>query len=301
MDRKIAKNAERYFVTGVSLITSTGSLGQNVMAAEWTMQISYEPMLIAVFVHSSAATFKNIKQTKEFGVNVATDKQTSLVNIAGGYSRREIDKLRVKDSFKFLKSKYIKAPMIAGCIVNVECKLVIMKKLGDHTMIVGKAIDIRYDKTKKPLVYHVGRYHQLGSVIEPFRHIVRVNKFVFDWFFAESKGKFVLRCVGVLIKAGNRVLVSSYDAKGRAYETIPYIVPKRGTDNMTDIQDHLKKSGLIVVLRPDPILKRLILQYKKRIQRINFVLFEGKLKSGFGAQRKWKSIKSDSMLQRITN
>ena len=91
MERKVAKDAQKYFVTGVSMITSTGPLGHNVMAAEWTMQISYDPLLIAVFVHQSAATFKNIKKTKEFGVNVATDEQTSLVNIAGGYSRSEIE------------------------------------------------------------------------------------------------------------------------------------------------------------------------------------------------------------------
>ena len=51
LDRKIAQKSQRYFMTGVSLITSNGSQGQNVMAAEWTMQVSYEPMLIAVFIH----------------------------------------------------------------------------------------------------------------------------------------------------------------------------------------------------------------------------------------------------------
>jgi flavin reductase (DIM6/NTAB) family NADH-FMN oxidoreductase RutF len=61
LERKIAKDAQKYFVTGVSMITSTGPLRDNVMAAEWTMQISYDPLLIAVFIHPDAATFKNIK------------------------------------------------------------------------------------------------------------------------------------------------------------------------------------------------------------------------------------------------
>lgn len=164
------------------MITSTGSLGRNVMAAEWTMQISYEPLLVAVFIHNNASTLKNIRETKEFGINVASDQQTSLVNIAGGYSRTEIDKLKVRNSFKFLKSKYIKAPTIAECIVNAECKLFAIKKLGDHVMVIGKVMIMRYDETKKPLVYHRSRYYQVGSLIEPVRQSVKVDKSTFEWF-----------------------------------------------------------------------------------------------------------------------
>ena len=189
------------------MITSIGSLGRNVMAAEWTMQISYDPLLVAVFIHDGASTLKNIRETKEFGVNVASDQQTPLVNIAGGYSRTEIDKLKIKNTFKFLKSKHIKSPIIADCIVNAECKLVTTKKLGDHIMVVGKVVTMRHDETKKPLVYHTGRYYQIGSLIDPLRQEVKVNKSTFEWFSNESQGKFVLKCVGAVIKSGRRILV----------------------------------------------------------------------------------------------
>ena len=83
MNQKIAEKAQRYFTTGISLVTSYGPYGRNVMAAEWTMQISYKPMLIAIFIHEDSATFENIKKTKEFGINVSSDSQTMAVNIAG--------------------------------------------------------------------------------------------------------------------------------------------------------------------------------------------------------------------------
>ena len=165
MERKIPDKAQRYFVTGVGMITSTGSLGRNVMAAEWTIQISYEPLLIAVFVHDSTATLKNIRETKEFGINVASDQQTSLVNIAGGYSRTEIDKLKVRRSFRFLKSRHIKAPVIAGCIVNAECKLFKQIELGDHTTFVGEVIELYPVNSKQPLIYHQQKYWKFGDNI----------------------------------------------------------------------------------------------------------------------------------------
>lgn len=269
------------------------------MAAEWTMQISYKPMLMAVFIHENSATFKNIKKTKEFGINVSSEGQTMAVNIAGGYSRKEIDKLKVKEAFEFLPSRKIKSPMIAGCIINVECKLVTMKKLGDHTMVVGKAVAISYDKTKKPLIYHSGRYFQIGSLIEPFRKVITVDDDVFDWFFSMSKGKFVLKCVGLIIKSNNKVLVLK-QAKNTSYLTIPFIVPKRGTEYLTVLDSYLRKLGLSTTINNIPILKRLILKNKKKIQRINFVLFEGRLKPSI-KNHIWKSSRLNPLLHVLSD
>lgn len=275
MERKIPDKAQRYFVTGVSMITSRGSCGRNVMAAEWTMQISYEPLLIAVFVHTSTVTLKNIRETKEFGINVASDQQTSLVNIAGGYSRTEIDKLKVRRLFRFLKSRHIKAPLIAGCIVNAECKLFTIKKLGDHIMVVGRVVAMRYDETKKPLVYHTGRYYQIGSLIEPVRQQIKVDKSVFEWFSKESKSKFVLKCVGIMIKSGKKILVLKQIRNNMSYKIIPYTIPKRGANYLQTLQKYLTNKGLGVKLRQTPIMKRFVLTHKNKIQRINFILFEG--------------------------
>ncbi len=298
MNLRIAEKAQRYFTTGISLVTSSGPYGQNVMAAEWTMQISYKPMLIAVFIHEDSPTFENIKKTKEFGINVSSEGQTMAVNIAGGYSRREIDKLKIKNSFEFLASKKIKSPMIAGCLINAECKLVTMKKLGDHTMVVGKTVAISYDETKKPLIYHCGRYFRIGSIIEPFRKIVNVDDETFNWFSTLAKGKFVLKCVGLIIKSNNRILVLK-QTKNTSYLTIPFVVPKRGTEYSKVLDSYIKKSDLSTKNNV-PVLKRLTLKNKKKIQRINFVLFEGRLKPGI-KNHTWQSPKLNSLLHVLSS
>ena len=279
------------------MITSIGSLGRNVMAAEWTMQISYDPLLVAVFIHDGASTLKNIRETKEFGVNVASDQQTPLVNIAGGYSRTEIDKLKIKNTFKFLKSKHIKSPIIADCIVNAECKLVTTKKLGDHIMVVGKVVTMRHDETKKPLVYHTGRYYQIGSLIDPHRQEVKVNKSTFEWFSNESQGKFVLKCVGAVIKSGRRILVLNQIKNNMSYETIPYVIPKRGASYLQALQKYLTNKGLKVRLKQDPFMKRLFLNYKNKIQRVNFVLFKGTGDSTLH-RKMWKN-KTEQLLKAL--
>ena len=61
--------AAKKFVTNVGLITSNGPYGHNIMAAEWTHHVSYNPGLIAVCIRPTAATNANITKTKKFGRN----------------------------------------------------------------------------------------------------------------------------------------------------------------------------------------------------------------------------------------
>ncbi|TLX93336.1 MAG: flavin reductase family protein [Thaumarchaeota archaeon] len=296
LDRKIAQKSQRYFMTGVSLITSNGSQGQNVMAAEWTMQVSYEPMLIAVFIHEDSSTLKNVLETKAFGVNVASEEQTISVSIAGGYSRKEIDKLRIRNAFEFVKAKKINVPLIAGCILNAECEVVTTKKIGDHVMVVGNVVFICHDVTKKPLVYHQGKYFKMGHAIKPFRQEVKINCNLFDLFSKRANGKFVLKCVGILIKSKGNLLVER--STKLSLEIIPHFEPARGQDYQEALEKYLKKSKLIVTVKPKPFLKRLIFKNGNRMQRANFIIFEGRVIE-MSSKFRWESLKHNSLLKNL--
>jgi flavin reductase (DIM6/NTAB) family NADH-FMN oxidoreductase RutF len=283
-------------MTGVSLVTSVGPHGRNVMAAEWTMQISYNPLLIAVFIHKGSSTLSNIKNTKKFGINLASDEQSTLVSIAGGYSRKEIDKLEISDSFKIFQSKKTLLPMITGCVINAECKLATIKKIGDHDMVVGRVVSIRHDETKKPLAYHRNRYFRIGSMIEPVRHNVPVSNDIFDLFSLQSNGQFILKCVGVLVKSKNKIL--TYNSGKRYVTTIPFVCPRKNTDNKKELENHMKSMKISVVLKGRPQLKRLNLKFKNKNQRINLVLFTGILKDKSGPFV-WKLLKDDPFLKSL--
>ena len=55
MDIKYGGPEARRFITNVGLITSNGPLGHNIMACEWTHQVSYSPGLITVCIgHDNA-------------------------------------------------------------------------------------------------------------------------------------------------------------------------------------------------------------------------------------------------------
>lgn len=295
MTRKVPSKAERYFSTGISMITSRGPHGPNVMAAEWVMQISYSPILVAIFIHKGSHTIKNIEKTKEFGVNVASKEQTTEVSIAGGYSGSEINKLEIKNIFKISKAHKIKTPMILGCTINAECKLVRKEKLGDHIMLVGRVVHIEYDDTKNPLIYHKGRYFSLDSTVEPDRQEIQVSKDALIFFKNLAQEKFVLKCAGVLVERENKILVTKWP-KTR-FETIPLTIPPQGKNILDHVVKHLKDIQFHITLEKEPIMKRLVLKNGIDIQRINFVLFKGKIKKPTKGQI-WKS-KDDQIISNL--
>ncbi len=168
MDLPWGDERTKQFITNVGLITSNGPYGQNIMACEWTHHISYSPGLIAVCINPRDATHENIQKSKEFGVSICANDQSIMSSVSGGYTGKEIDKIKVLEElgFKFYKAKKIKALMVEGAVLNIECKLVKEISLGDHTMFVGEVLDVSLNSNKKPLALYDGKYWVMEKSIE---------------------------------------------------------------------------------------------------------------------------------------
>ena len=170
------------FVTGVGLITTKGKTGDNIMAAEWTHQLSYSPGIIAVSIGNGKVSGENIKQTKEFGVNLAAIDQNIIVNIAGKSHTAGIDKIKILEElgFKFFKAKKINTLMVEGAAFQAECKVKDIIPLGDHTMFVGEIVELYPLSNKDSLIYHKRIFLKQGEKIEKLNggELDKINKIV---------------------------------------------------------------------------------------------------------------------------
>lgn len=151
------------FTSTVALVTSAHGGIQNVMSAEWSLRVSLEPYLVAVFVGYKRGTYELIRKSGEFGLNYCSDGQVRLSHIAGRNSIAEgKDKWSMAD-FETFKAKHIAAPLIEGCIMNLECSVVDEFRTGDHAAFIGKILEGYTDVSRSPLVYHGGEYYRLGE------------------------------------------------------------------------------------------------------------------------------------------
>jgi flavin reductase (DIM6/NTAB) family NADH-FMN oxidoreductase RutF len=155
MDMKHGSDEAKMFFSNISLITSNGKWGQNVMTAEWVHHISYSPAIIMISIHGHDATAENIMESKEFGVNIASEEQIDLIGVAGHSTGKEVDKFSMLKELgvEFYKAKEIDAHMIKGAALNLECKVLKQETMGDHVIFAGEVVAISIDNGAKPLLF----------------------------------------------------------------------------------------------------------------------------------------------------
>ncbi len=163
MSSEDLRDAFRAFTTSCALITTAGPRGPNVMAAEWTFNVSYRPFLILVAIDPENRTHGMILESKEFGVNLVAEDQVAAMGFAGHYSKADTDKLS-SEVFPTYPAKRIHAPLIRGAVLSAECRLVAHYPMGDHTGFLGEVVEFSVDAGRPPLVLHRGS-HRLGERI----------------------------------------------------------------------------------------------------------------------------------------
>jgi flavin reductase (DIM6/NTAB) family NADH-FMN oxidoreductase RutF len=288
----IMENVHRYFATGVGLITTNSpKYGHNVMAVEWTLQISYNPMLIAIFIHDSP-TYWNIEGTKVFGVNMASDDQSDLVNIAGGYSGTEIQKINIPNTFETYTAKHIDVPMIKNCTLNAECKAITIQKIADHIMVVGEVISAKFDDKKSPLIYTRGNYRKIANKkISVRRKSIKISHDHLSEFKKISKGSFILRAAVAAIHHKDKLLMVNEKSFDNCW-MLPLVNVNRGLNYVLILQQYLDSIGITAEVGNILGIERLMLTNnsnnsksnssdKKGLQelRANFIIFNCKFMS----------------------
>ena len=154
-------------LTNVGLISSNGSYGYNIMACEWTHQISNDPGLFCLAIRNFKATYHNILETKVFGINIAAADQNILASVAGKTSAKKLEKISVLKELgiQFYNGAEIDVLMIEGACLSAECRLIRHIDIGDHPLLVGEVLSIK-TRDKEPLIYHLGKYFHVGEQIQ---------------------------------------------------------------------------------------------------------------------------------------
>jgi flavin reductase (DIM6/NTAB) family NADH-FMN oxidoreductase RutF len=162
-DREFRRGVWRQTLTSVALVTVSAGGRDNVMACEWAMMVSHVPLCFTISVHPRNATHDLLVEAGEFGLSFCSDAQAHLAHVSGSNSMHDVDKWELAD-FPTYAAKRIGAPMIDNAVLNVECRTVGEHRLG-HTLFIGEAVWARYDSARSPLIFHGGKYFEVGTQV----------------------------------------------------------------------------------------------------------------------------------------
>ncbi len=166
----------------VSVADKTGRF--NIITVAWVGTVCSDPPMVSISVRPERYSHHMIEETGEFVVNLTTKKLAFATDYCGVKSGREIDKFK-EMHLTPLPADVVAAPLIGESPVNIECKVVEVKRLGSHDMYIAsveavhaeeKYIDEnnRFDFMKaNPIVYSHGAYFTCGEQIGTFGYSVK--------------------------------------------------------------------------------------------------------------------------------
>ena len=163
-----------------AVMVSCGDMkNSNIITVAWTGIVNTDPAMVYISVRKQRHSYEIIKNSKEFVINLTTQKLVKATDWCGVKTGAKVDKFKEMHLTKE-KANFVKCPLIKESPVSVECQVVEEKDLGSHTMFLAKVVAINadekyidekgaFDISKCDLIaYANGGYYTLGKKIGKF-------------------------------------------------------------------------------------------------------------------------------------
>ena len=137
----------------------------NAMMADWLMQVSFRPRLVACSFENDATTLKNVRATGVFSVNVlpaegeelaakfAQPRDASKIKGRSEEASAQVyDKLR---DVSYRRGAQTECPLLDDALAWLECQAEQFVSAGDHTLVVGRVLDGALLRDGEPLTQRI--------------------------------------------------------------------------------------------------------------------------------------------------
>lgn len=170
------------------VMVSCGDMNKsNIITVAWTGILNTNPATVYISVRPTRHSYKLIKESGEFVINLTNEKLAYATDWCGVKSGKDLDKFKSMHLTK-QKAKFVKCPMIEESPVSVECRITEIKEFGSHHTFIAEVLAINadekyidkngaFDISKCGLIaYSNGHYYSLGKKLGKFGFSVQKKK-----------------------------------------------------------------------------------------------------------------------------
>lgn len=146
---------------GVYLVSSKKDSKEVGCIANSVMQITSNPVTIAISIHKDNYTNQAICTSKEFICSILPkDIDSSVIGTFGFQSSKEIDK------FQAVETDSVDGNVLVKDIIGyVKCKVIQQIEVATHTIFIGEVISCEKLTNKEPMTY--AYYHEVKKGKSP--------------------------------------------------------------------------------------------------------------------------------------
>jgi flavin reductase (DIM6/NTAB) family NADH-FMN oxidoreductase RutF len=141
----------------VVLVTTAHAGRANIMTLSWHTMMEFEPPIVGCVVSNRNYSFEILKATGECVINIPTVELAEKVVGCGNASGRRVDKFKTF-GFTPVAAAVVKAPLIAECHANLECKVIDRRLVAQYNFFVLEVVKAWIDPRQKRLrtLHHRG-------------------------------------------------------------------------------------------------------------------------------------------------
>jgi flavin reductase (DIM6/NTAB) family NADH-FMN oxidoreductase RutF len=147
VSKSIAALFER-LTQGVYVVGVAHGEARNAFTAAWVMQVSYDPLLLALSINPQHSSYALLEKGRTFSINVLKKGQ---LDVAAHFGRSAgADKLT---STQWAIDRF-GLPLLREALAWFGCRVVSEQPAGDHRLVVGKVFDGKLlDSEAEPMSY----------------------------------------------------------------------------------------------------------------------------------------------------
>ena len=142
-------DVRRFLEPGPIVLVSSAAKGKtNIMTMGWHMILGFKPSLIGCYIWSENQSFEMVRTSKECVINIPTTDIAAKVVGIGNTTGSKIDKFE-KFALTPAPAVKVRAPLIAECFANFECRLADSSLIGKYSLFVLEVIKAHVAKAPK--------------------------------------------------------------------------------------------------------------------------------------------------------
>ncbi|KUO69841.1 MAG: flavin reductase [Desulfosporosinus sp. BRH_c37] len=160
----------------------------NIITIAWTGVLASGPQLVVyISMRPSRYSHQLITQSMEYVINIPSAEQAQIVDYCGLVSGKDVDKFQIT-GLTPLEASQVKAPLIAECPVNLECRVRQIVSLGTHDIFIADVLAVHYNNEVldergkpdldkiKPIAFCSNEYRLLSNQIGTLGYSNKLQK-----------------------------------------------------------------------------------------------------------------------------
>lgn len=123
----------------VVLVSSAYRDKRDIMTMAWHTVMEFTPALVGCVIAETNYSFDLIRKSKECVINIPTLELATKVAGIGNCSGRDVDKF-AEFALTPQQGRKVKAPVIAECYANLECKIHDTRLVKDYNFFIFEVV-----------------------------------------------------------------------------------------------------------------------------------------------------------------